>query len=81
MDFNLRRVIWKDYTTIATTSTVLALTEFYEQAAHYHPASDLPAMIFLLAIALICGVSTLAVRTLKKRYPLPVAPAATLYKA
>jgi protein-S-isoprenylcysteine O-methyltransferase Ste14 len=67
MDFDIRRVITKDYTTIATTIAVLAVTELYRQLAHSDASSNLPYLAFLAVVVLLCGVATLAVRTVKKR--------------
>lgn len=66
MEFNFRRVIQKDYSTIATTLIVLALTEFYEELMT-DGAADLPAMLFLATCGLLCGIFVLAVKAGKKR--------------
>jgi protein-S-isoprenylcysteine O-methyltransferase Ste14 len=63
--FNLRRVIVKDYTTIATTVALLALTEAYE---YWIPAAAPSLYVGLLAaVALVFGMFALIVKQLKKR--------------
>jgi protein-S-isoprenylcysteine O-methyltransferase Ste14 len=67
MRFNVRRVVLKDYTTIATTVTVLALTEFYEEWYHAAISAHPAYLAALAAIVVLCGLFTLGVRTVKKR--------------
>ena len=74
MDFNIRRVIQKDYSTIATTLIVLALTEIYAELADGGLAGDRPALLFLAGCILLCGLFLLAVKIAKKR---PIQPSAT----
>lgn len=66
MHFNLRRVILKDYPTIATTIAMLSVTEIYEYleipgSAHYGYVA------FQVALILAVGGMAAGVRTLKKR--------------
>jgi protein-S-isoprenylcysteine O-methyltransferase Ste14 len=65
MDFNVGRVVIKDYTTIATTVALLALTEAYE----YWPptAAQAAYVLFLGGVAVCFGLFTLVVKQLKKR--------------
>lgn len=64
--FDFRRVIFKDYTTIATTITLLVVTEFYEEIAK--PGSwraEMPQLLLLGAIALSAGFMVAVVKALK----------------
>ncbi len=74
MAFNIRRVIQKDYSTIATTLIVLALTEFYAELTDLSMAGDLLELGFLAACVVLLGVFVLAVKAAKKR-PLLAKPA------
>ena len=74
MEFNIRRVIQKDYSTIATTLVVLALTEIYAELADLSVAGDLRALLFLAGCILLCGLFVVAVKIAKKR---PIEPSAT----
>lgn len=67
MEFNFRRVIQKDYSTIATTLIVLALTEAYEELADWSVAGDRPALLFLASCIVLCALFVLAVKLSKKR--------------
>jgi hypothetical protein len=67
MDFNIGRVIQKDYSTIATTLVVLAMTEIYEEVADRSVTDNVPAMLFLAGCVVLCGLFVLAVKIAKKR--------------
>lgn len=67
MAFNFRRVIQKDYTTIASTLIILALIELYEKVINAGGAGERPAMLFLATCVLLCGLFVLAVKVGKKR--------------
>lgn len=67
MEFDVGRVVFKDYTTIATTVTVLALTEAYESLALPQAFADLDYELFLALVVVLCGIATLLVQAAKKR--------------
>lgn len=69
MQFDVRRVIFKDYTTIATTISALAVTEAYEYLAMPPALADLDYEVLLGVIVLLCGIGTLLIRTVKKSRP------------
>ena len=66
MEFNLRRVILKDYPTIASTVVMLALTEMYDAMLmnDFSHHGTVLAMEMLIAVSIVFAV---LVRTLKKR--------------
>ncbi len=67
MEFNLQRVIIKDYTTIATTIIALAITEGYEYLALPNVSGDTTYITFLAAFILASGLFAAMVRFYKKR--------------
>jgi protein-S-isoprenylcysteine O-methyltransferase Ste14 len=67
MAFNFRRVLQKDYTTIASTLSVLALIELYEEVMDAGGAGQWPAIFFLATCVLLCGLFVLAVKVANKR--------------
>jgi protein-S-isoprenylcysteine O-methyltransferase Ste14 len=64
MQFNFRRVILKDYTTIATTTIMLTLTECYETIAASN--INMQHIKSMGIIMLAAGVMTVIVKVLKK---------------
>ena len=67
MAFNLRRVIGKDYSTMAATLIALLSTEIYEHFAAPEPSQGRTHLLLLAAlIALVCLV-TGVIKILKKR--------------
>jgi hypothetical protein len=66
MEFKIRKVIMKDYTTIATTIVALVLTEAYEYLGRADLAAHLDYLAVLAAALLACGVATLLVKAVKK---------------
>jgi protein-S-isoprenylcysteine O-methyltransferase Ste14 len=66
MEFNFRRVTQTDYSTIATTLIVLALTEIYEELADRSLTGDALALSFLFGCVVLCGLFVLAVKIAKK---------------
>lgn len=74
MHFNFRRVILKDYTTMATTVIMLAITESYEKLFYqpYHAEQ----FVFLASVIVCTGAMAGVVRLLKKRNWLTESPAA-----
>jgi protein-S-isoprenylcysteine O-methyltransferase Ste14 len=66
MAFKMRRVILKDYTTVATTVSTLSLAQAYEYLRGADIVSHLPHLAFLAAAMVACGIATLVVRAAKK---------------
>lgn len=66
MQFNIRRVIIKDYSTIANTMVTLALTEMYEYLAMHDFPAHLGYLCFLVAMIVLSSGGALWVRALKK---------------
>lgn len=67
MDFNIRRVILKDYTTIAATLIVLMLTEAYEYVWFDDPSEHRLYIAITGLIVVLASLMTVAVRIAKKR--------------
>ncbi len=67
MRFNFRRVILKDYSTIATTLVTLAIIEEYEYLALPDYARHLPYIEWMAAAIVLAVVAAIAIRVLKKR--------------
>lgn len=67
MKFDFKKVIVKDYTTMATTIIMLALTESYEYLGTGNWQEHRPYLIGLGAVIVACGIWTLTVRYFKKR--------------
>lgn len=71
MNFNFRKVIIKDYSTMATTILALTMVELCEQIGTYvqSPATydNTNYVVFLGAVLLCCGLMAGAVRVMKKR--------------
>jgi protein-S-isoprenylcysteine O-methyltransferase Ste14 len=71
MHFNFRKVIIKDYSTMATSILALTVVEGYEQVDAYvqSPATydNTGYVVFLVAVVLCCGLMAGAVRVMKKR--------------
>jgi protein-S-isoprenylcysteine O-methyltransferase Ste14 len=67
MHFDPRRVIFKDYTTIATTLTVLAMTQAYEHVVLPTSFAGANYYVFLGAVVLISGIAVLALSRAKRR--------------
>lgn len=66
MEFNFRRVILKDYTTIAVTTIALLLTKIYEIGASSEALDTSPALAWLGCGIGVMVVWVIVVRTLKK---------------
>lgn len=66
MRFNARKVVMKDYTTMATTVIMLALTEMYEYLELPDVSMHLPYLTLLIATVVGMAVLVAVVRTLKK---------------
>lgn len=70
MNFNVWRVITKDYTTAATTLITLTLTEVYRYATLPKGADTPVAYIGFLALMVVgFGVAVLAIKKMKKATP------------
>lgn len=67
MRFNFRRVILKDYPTIATTIVTLAVLEEYEYLSLSSPWTNAGYEMLLAAIAVSAVVMAITVRYFKKR--------------
>jgi protein-S-isoprenylcysteine O-methyltransferase Ste14 len=67
MQFDIRRVIFKDYTTIATTLTVLAVTQAYEYVVLPPSFAAANYYAFLGAVILMSAIFVLALSRVKKR--------------
>jgi protein-S-isoprenylcysteine O-methyltransferase Ste14 len=75
MDFNIRRVILKDYTTIAASLIALALTEIYEYIVLSDLAVHLTALEIYGSLVVLVGLMAALVRISKKRRWLTESPA------
>ena len=68
MRFNIRKVIAKDYSTIASTVALLSATEAYE---YWRPipfrSADSMHLALLAATIVLCGVFLVVIKSLKKR--------------
>jgi protein-S-isoprenylcysteine O-methyltransferase Ste14 len=67
MEFNVRRVILKDYTTIAATLIALALTEVYEYVVLPDLSTHRTYIAFAGLVIVLAGLMTVLVRISKKR--------------
>lgn len=67
MAFNLRRVIAKDYSTIAAALVALLAIEFYRSVRTTDMSASLPYLSALATLLLLVGLSTAMVSLLKKR--------------
>lgn len=67
MTFKARRVIDKDYATIALSLTVLAATEAYEVLAAPAPLAHPNTLVFLTAAMVACGIWTALIKLRKRR--------------
>ena len=67
MEFNVRRVILKDYTTIAATLIVLALTELYELILLPDLSTHRTYIAFAGSVVVVAGLMAALVRISKKR--------------
>lgn len=67
MDFNFRRVIAKDYSTVFATVITLILAEIYENAAGAASNTDIRYLFVLVALIVLAGVATALISKLKKR--------------
>lgn len=67
MRFDLKKAILAEYTTIATSTAILAVTEIYEQFAHRSDPPSMPLVWMLLGVIALLVVWTSAVRYYKKR--------------
>ena len=70
MSFNFRKVIIKDYSTIATSLIAVILVEFYEEVAEMAAlpnTGNLPHIIILGGLLLSVGLVAGAIRIAKKR--------------
>jgi protein-S-isoprenylcysteine O-methyltransferase Ste14 len=66
MSFNIRRVILKDYTTIATTTIMLTLTECYEYLTLPNISVNTTYIEFLGSVILFAVIMVALVKVLKK---------------
>ncbi len=72
MTFNYKKVLFKDYGTIATTLIMLILTEGYEYLALPDVDLHLNYLLLLGGMVLMCLLAMAAVKYVKKRLPAPV---------
>lgn len=68
MKFNLRRVVFKDYPTIASTTIILALTEAYEYIPRPQLDGRFEYLIFLACVIVLAVSGAAAMRIVKRRY-------------
>ncbi len=66
MQFQFKRVLLKDYTTMASTIIALALTELYEYLAPVTRSSHQDYMLLLISIVAATASTTLLIRYVKK---------------
>lgn len=66
MRFNLVKALLAEYTTIATSLTILAITKIYEQLAHPDDTHAVPVWVLVAGIG-VALVWTIAFRVYKKR--------------
>ena len=69
MEFNLRRVLFKDYPTIASTTIILALTEAYEYIPRPRFDGRFEYLMFLACIVALAVIGVIAMRIVKRRNP------------
>lgn len=66
MDYNLKRVVLKDYSTAANAAISLMLIEYYEELVSHAP--DMVGYTTTLVLSLlVVGAIALSIRTIKKR--------------
>jgi protein-S-isoprenylcysteine O-methyltransferase Ste14 len=71
MAFNIKRVIVKDYTTMAVAFITLALTEGYEYLAGYGIETHQTYLAFLLSVIVLSGLWIASIQFYKKKIVKP----------